>query len=139
MTPHLVRRSAAVVLVSLMMAVGISSLATRSLQARATTVAWQFHGFAVALSRVIPADNNVTLPVTIRVWISEVDHSWAYGSWRATFHDNGTYTKTLYLTEEYAHGAYRHFGTGFVSPYCPKQMPSRVCIGHFRTMTIVLK
>ena len=117
MNLHTVRQSVAVVLVVVMSALGTPLLVGRSVQAAASTVAWRFSGFAVELSRAIPADDNVTRPVTVRISISEVDPSWAYGSWRATFHHNGTYTKTFYLTEEYAGGEYHHFGTGFVTPY----------------------
>jgi hypothetical protein len=106
---------------------------------RADTIGIRDRGFAEALVGLLTTSNNVRLPARVHVSVSNVDGHWAYGSWTATFHDNGTYTKTFYVAEEYVGGTYRHFGKGYLTTYCPRQMPTAVCVGGFQSRTVVVK
>jgi len=107
--------------------------------AQVVTSASRVRGFAQALIRFVPTSDHISLPVRVRISISEINPAWAYGSWVVTYHDNGNYGKTYYLAEEFVRGSYRHFGTGFVTPNCPHAMPTAVCVGGFQTRSVVVK
>jgi len=116
----------------------VAQAPTRALAQVVTSVS-RVRGFAQALIRFVPTSDHISLPVRVRISISEINPAWAYGSWVVTYHKSGNYGKTYYLVEEFDHGSYRHFGTGFVTPYCPHAMPTAVCVGGFQTRSVVVK
>ena len=139
---HVTRRPIVITLVvalAVTAAIVITVMVNSRSPSRATTIAASDHGFAQALIGFVSTSVHEQTPARVHVSISKVDRDWAYGSWTATFHDNGTYTKTFFVAEEYVGGTYRHFGKGYVTPSCPRQMPTAVCVGGFETRTVVVK
>ena len=133
MVPMIVLSLVTVTILSL-----VAQVPTRA-SAQVVTSVSRVRGFAQALIRFVPTSDHISLPVRVRISISEVNAAWAYGSWVVTYHDNGNYGKTYYLAEEFDRGSYRHFGTGFVTPYCPRAMPTAVCVGGFQTRSVLVK